>query len=195
MHSVVGQQLQRGLAEAGATLIFGETTEVTGGEDTIMQQCANKKITDQFKAAFDDYQDLIQSQGVYKLWAWFEANKKQIEDRLDELNGRLERRRDEFVRLVSGPRAAMTADEKKLNRLARETSPYLRQHADNPVDWYPWGEEAFARARDEDRPVLLSISYSACHWCHVMAHESFEDAEIASLMNREFVNIKTVYVA
>ncbi|HUN70111.1 MAG TPA: thioredoxin domain-containing protein [Burkholderiales bacterium] len=76
------------------------------------------------------------------------------------------------------------------NRLASETSPYLRQHADNPVDWYPWGPEALERARREDRPILLSIGYSACHWCHVMAHESFEDAEIASLMNREFVNIK-----
>ncbi len=62
------------------------------------------------------------------------------------------------------------------NRLANETSPYLQQHAENPVDWYPWGEEALARARREDRPILLSIGYSACHWCHVMAHESFEDA-------------------
>lgn len=76
------------------------------------------------------------------------------------------------------------------NRLSRETSPYLRQHADNPVDWYPWGEEAFARARSEDKPILLSIGYSACHWCHVMAHESFEDAETAAQMNRDFVNIK-----
>jgi hypothetical protein len=62
-----------------------------------------------------------------------------------------------------------------MNRLATETSPYLLQHAENPVDWYPWGDEAFARARDEDRPILLSIGYSSCHWCHVMAHESFED--------------------
>jgi uncharacterized protein YyaL (SSP411 family) len=76
------------------------------------------------------------------------------------------------------------------NRLAEESSPYLRQHADNPVDWYPWGEEAFARARAEDRPVLLSIGYSACHWCHVMAHESFEDPVIAAQMNRLFVNVK-----
>ncbi|MBJ7593639.1 MAG: thioredoxin domain-containing protein [Candidatus Dormibacteraeota bacterium] len=76
------------------------------------------------------------------------------------------------------------------NRLALETSPYLLQHATNPVDWYPWGEEAFARARAEDRPVLLSIGYSACHWCHVMAHESFEDERIATLMNALFVNIK-----
>ena len=76
------------------------------------------------------------------------------------------------------------------NRLANETSPYLLQHAENPVDWYPWGDEAFSRARHEDRPVLLSVGYSACHWCHVMAHESFEDAEIADLMNRYFVNIK-----
>ena len=76
------------------------------------------------------------------------------------------------------------------NRLATETSPYLLQHADNPVDWYPWGEEAFAVARETDRPVLLSIGYSACHWCHVMAHESFEDDATAALMNRLFVNIK-----
>ncbi len=76
------------------------------------------------------------------------------------------------------------------NRLGAETSPYLLQHADNPVDWYPWGEEAFALAREQGKPVLLSIGYSACHWCHVMAHESFEDDETAELMNRLFVNIK-----
>jgi uncharacterized protein YyaL (SSP411 family) len=77
-----------------------------------------------------------------------------------------------------------------MNRPADETSPYLRQHAANPVDWYPWGEEALARARDEDRPILLSIGYSACHWCHVMAHESFEDTATAALMNERFVNVK-----
>ena len=76
------------------------------------------------------------------------------------------------------------------NRLAGETSPYLLQHAGNPVDWYPWGEEALARARREDKPILLSIGYSACHWCHVMAHESFEDDGVAALMNDLFVNIK-----
>jgi len=76
------------------------------------------------------------------------------------------------------------------NRLAKETSPYLLQHADNPVDWYPWSEEAFELARVEGKPVLLSIGYSACHWCHVMAHESFEDDTTAELMNRLFVNIK-----
>ncbi len=76
------------------------------------------------------------------------------------------------------------------NRLQFETSPYLRQHADNPVDWYPWGEEAFARARAEDKPVLLSVGYSACHWCHVMAHESFEDEPTAALMNARFINVK-----
>ena len=76
------------------------------------------------------------------------------------------------------------------NRLAGETSPYLLQHAANPVDWYPWGEEAFAKARSEDRPILLSIGYSACHWCHVMAHESFEDEATAALMHAHFVNIK-----
>jgi uncharacterized protein YyaL (SSP411 family) len=77
-----------------------------------------------------------------------------------------------------------------MNRLGHESSPYLRQHADNPVDWYPWGEDAFDRARAEDKPVLLSVGYSACHWCHVMAHESFEDAETAALMNELFVNVK-----
>src|SRR5262249_29741599 len=76
------------------------------------------------------------------------------------------------------------------NRLIHETSPYLLQHANNPVDWYPWGEEALARARAEDRPILLSIGYSACHWCHVMEHESFENDEIAPMMNAMFVNIK-----
>ncbi|TAK25438.1 MAG: thioredoxin domain-containing protein [Chloroflexota bacterium] len=76
------------------------------------------------------------------------------------------------------------------NRLAGETSPYLLQHAENPVDWYPWGDEALAMARALDRPILLSIGYSACHWCHVMAHESFEDPEVASLMNENFINVK-----
>src|SRR5215210_640347 len=77
-----------------------------------------------------------------------------------------------------------------MNRLADETSPYLLQHAENPVEWYPWGEEALARAREEDKPILLSVGYAACHWCHVMAHESFEDAETAALMNERFVNVK-----
>ena len=76
------------------------------------------------------------------------------------------------------------------NRLAQEKSPYLRQHADNPVDWFPWGEEAFARARAEQKPIFLSIGYSTCHWCHVMAHESFENPEIAALLNAHFVAIK-----
>jgi hypothetical protein len=76
------------------------------------------------------------------------------------------------------------------NRLAATSSPYLLQHADNPVDWYPWGEEALARARAEDKPILLSVGYSACHWCHVMAHESFEDPDVAAEMNRHFVNVK-----
>ncbi|MFQ5840494.1 MAG: DUF255 domain-containing protein, partial [Candidatus Methylomirabilales bacterium] len=76
------------------------------------------------------------------------------------------------------------------NRLALEPSPYLQQHAGNPVDWYPWGPEALSRARAEDKPILLSIGYSACHWCHVMEHESFEDEAIAELMNRSFISIK-----
>src|SRR5258707_10117474 len=76
------------------------------------------------------------------------------------------------------------------NRLAKETSPYLQQHAENPVDWYPWGTEALERARREDKPILLSVGYSACHWRHVMAHESFEDPQVAAVMNRLFVNVK-----
>lgn len=76
------------------------------------------------------------------------------------------------------------------NHLAGETSPYLLQHAENPVDWYPWGEEALKIARTLDKPILLSIGYSACHWCHVMAHESFEDPEVAAAMNADFINIK-----
>jgi hypothetical protein len=78
----------------------------------------------------------------------------------------------------------------RVNRLATETSPYLRQHRDNPVDWYPWGPEAFAAARERDVPILLSVGYSACHWCHVMAHESFEDDEVAAEMNGRYVNVK-----
>jgi len=77
-----------------------------------------------------------------------------------------------------------------MNRLQNETSPYLLQHAENPVDWYPWGDEALERARADNKPILLSIGYSACHWCHVMAHESFEDPETAAVMNEHFVNIK-----
>ena len=85
----------------------------------------------------------------------------------------------------SGYRDPMTT-----NRLAQETSPYLRQHRENPVDWYPWGPEAFAAAQERNVPILLSVGYSACHWCHVMAHECFEDAEVAAKMNELFVNVK-----
>jgi uncharacterized protein len=87
-------------------------------------------------------------------------------------------------------KSEMTEHKQHTNRLIKETSPYLLQHAHNPVDWYSWGEEAFATARRENKPVLLSIGYSACHWCHVMEHESFENEEIATLMNQNFVNIK-----
>ena len=76
------------------------------------------------------------------------------------------------------------------NRLADETSPYLRQHADNPVDWLPWSAAAFEQAVREDKPVFVSIGYSACHWCHVMEHESFEDETIADILNRHFISIK-----
>jgi uncharacterized protein YyaL (SSP411 family) len=76
------------------------------------------------------------------------------------------------------------------NHLSLETSPYLLQHANNPVDWYTWGEEALNKALSEDKPIFLSIGYSACHWCHVMEHESFEDTQIAKILNRSFVSIK-----
>src|SRR5579864_4946836 len=79
---------------------------------------------------------------------------------------------------------------RKPNRLINEKSPYLLEHAHNPVDWYPWGADAFAKARSQDKPIFLSIGYSTCHWCHVMERESFENPEIAALMNRDFVCIK-----
>src|SRR5207249_3469943 len=85
---------------------------------------------------------------------------------------------------------ANTQQHKYTNRLINETSPYLLQHAHNPVDWYPWSEEALQKARREDKPILLSVGYSACHWCHVMERESFENEEIAAIMNRYFVSIK-----
>ncbi|HEY4974711.1 MAG TPA: thioredoxin domain-containing protein, partial [Steroidobacteraceae bacterium] len=77
-----------------------------------------------------------------------------------------------------------------LKRLAHQTSPYLRQHAHNPVDWYPWGDEALERAQREGKPILLSIGYAACHWCHVMAHESFEDEATAATMNQLYISVK-----
>src|SRR5512139_3248639 len=84
----------------------------------------------------------------------------------------------------------MGNEPKHTNRLIHETSPYLQQHAHNPVDWYPWGEEALRRARHEDKPILVSIGYSACHWCHVMEKECFENEQIAQLMNERFISIK-----
>ena len=84
----------------------------------------------------------------------------------------------------------MTDTAEASNRLKNEKSPYLLQHADNPVDWYPWGDEAFEKARAEDKPILVSIGYSTCHWCHVMAEESFSDPAVAEIMNRSFVSIK-----
>ena len=80
--------------------------------------------------------------------------------------------------------------EASTNHLASEKSPYLLQHADNPVDWHPWSEEAFNKAKLEDKPIFLSIGYATCHWCHVMAHESFEDEEVARVLNESFVSIK-----
>ena len=94
------------------------------------------------------------------------------------------------AKTAKGHAVTSSDSPKHTNHLIHETSPYLRQHAHNPVDWYAWGEEALARARDEDKPIFLSIGYSACHWCHVMEHESFEDEQTAALMNELFVNIK-----
>src|SRR5262245_27562249 len=100
-----------------------------------------------------------------------------------------------FCELLFASSVSVVAEQKPTdhiftNRLAREKSPYLLQHAHNPVDWYAWGEEAFAKARSENKPIFLSVGYSTCHWCHVMAHEAFENEEVAAIMNREFVNIK-----
>ena len=87
--------------------------------------------------------------------------------------------------------AAMLGEYKAMaNKLGSETSPYLLQHKDNPVDWHPWGDDALAEAAATGKPIMLSIGYAACHWCHVMAHESFEDPTIAALMNQLFINIK-----
>jgi uncharacterized protein YyaL (SSP411 family) len=94
------------------------------------------------------------------------------------------------MKLCSAIQKTGMIEQSMPNRLAKETSPYLQQHADNPVDWYPWGDEAFALARETGKPILLSVGYSACHWCHVMAHESFEDNETAQLMNELYVNVK-----
>ena len=88
------------------------------------------------------------------------------------------------------PHMSQDQQTREANHLQGETSPYLLQHLYNPVDWYPWGPEALQRAKDEDKPILVSIGYSACHWCHVMEHESFEDPEVAALMNEHFVCIK-----
>src|SRR4051812_21652682 len=88
------------------------------------------------------------------------------------------------------PKKADPPKEKHTNRLSRESSPYLLQHAHNPVDWYPWGEDAFAKAKKEGKLIFLSIGYSSCHWCHVMEQESFENQEVADLLNKDFVCIK-----
>src|SRR5436309_5191540 len=93
--------------------------------------------------------------------------------------------------LVAGPAlAAPPADKRPANRLGKESSPYLLQHAHNPVDWFPWGPEAFAKAKKENKLVFLSIGYSACHWCHVMERESFSNEEVAKILNRDFICIK-----
>ena len=96
----------------------------------------------------------------------------------------------EVRRLPNASEVSIPAMRPSYNRLAQATSPYLRQHANNPVDWYPWGEEAFSVARRHDKPLFLSIGYATCHWCHVMAEESFEDEEVAAQLNETFVCIK-----
>lgn len=92
--------------------------------------------------------------------------------------------------MADSPSSSASSDRKHTNRLASEHSPYLLQHAHNPVNWYPWGDEAFEEARRRDVPIFLSIGYSTCHWCHVMEVESFEDEEVAKLLNDWFVSIK-----
>src|SRR5262249_51861148 len=103
---------------------------------------------------------------------------------------RREKKSARFQRKSSSKHMTSEQGGRRPNRLAQEQSPYLRQHAYNPVDWYPWGEEARELARRENKPILLSIGYSACHWCHVMERESFENEAIARLMNERFVPIK-----
>src|SRR5512139_2575540 len=105
------------------------------------------------------------------------------------MDGKLRRSGSAIMRDILFPQDIVTMASGK-NRLADETSPYLLQHADNPVDWYPWGPDALTKAREQNKPILLSIGYSACHWCHVMAHESFENPQIAAMMNENFVCIK-----
>ena len=92
--------------------------------------------------------------------------------------------------LSPAAQSSVPEQEREPNRLIHEKSPYLLQHARNPVDWYPWGEEAFSKARKENRPIFLSIGYSTCHWCHVMERESFSNPQIAAIMNQHFINIK-----
>ncbi|MHC4920358.1 MAG: DUF255 domain-containing protein, partial [Planctomycetota bacterium] len=93
-------------------------------------------------------------------------------------------------RPTTGDVRPTTKEHRHVNRLAKETSPYLLQHKHNPVDWYPWGKEALAAAKKQNKPIFLSIGYSACHWCHVMEKESFENEAIAKLLNKYFINIK-----
>ncbi len=95
-----------------------------------------------------------------------------------------------FSLLWAGASAATDGDTREPNRLIDSASPYLQQHAYNPIDWYPWGDEAFAKARRENKPIFLSIGYSTCHWCHVMARESFEDPVVAEMLNRDYVAVK-----
>src|SRR5690606_10832649 len=93
-------------------------------------------------------------------------------------------------RLICSGNRVMSSESRPANALIHETSPYLLQHAYNPVAWLPWGEEALSRAKQENKPIFLSIGYAACHWCHVMEHESFEDAQVAAQLNSDFIPVK-----
>ena len=95
-----------------------------------------------------------------------------------------------FISFIGCKEESSIDNEFANNRLSNSSSPYLREHADNPVDWYEWGEEALAKAQKEDKPVIISVGYSACHWCHVMEEESFMDSAVASIMNKDFISIK-----
>ena len=127
-----------------------------------------------------------------KVYSWVPGRAGPFGGRLDAGETGGPRHALDSLRALSGLRRTRPRNPRTppVNRLQHETSPYLLQHASNPVDWFPWGEEALERARTQDKPILLSIGYAACHWCHVMERESFEDPETAALMNERFVSIK-----
>ena len=141
--------------------------------DPIARQTADEPVCDSRAPNHDEYTDVFDHRCSLNASA---------------LRGHVLKGRTDVLKLVSRETEAMMS--RRANRLATETSPYLLQHAHNPVDWYPWGPEAVERAKADDKPILLSIGYAACHWCHVMERESFEDEDTAALMNEHFVAIK-----